>query len=100
MITIDTSKEIELDWTAKGSARKAQNILNLINTWRYDVAYNRVMGLNPDILDKPFSIASALYIADIYRLIQEYEPGVVVKSVQITKIDPGGNIEALVVIEE
>jgi hypothetical protein len=100
MITIETSQEVQLDWTAKGSARKAQNVLNLINTWRYDVAYNRVMGLNPEILDKPFSVAAALYAADIYRLIQEYQPDVVIKDVQIKGIDPGGNIEALVVIEE
>ncbi|WP_041272382.1 hypothetical protein [Desulfitobacterium hafniense] len=100
MITIDTSQvQVQLDWSAKGSKRKAQNVLNLINTWRYDVAYNRVMGLNPDILEKPFPIASALYVADIYRLIHEYQPDVTVKDVQIKSIDPNGNIEAVVVIE-
>lgn len=99
MITIDTSLEVNLDWTAKGSQRKAQNVLNLINTWRYEVAYNRTMGLNPAILDKPFQAAKSLYVADIYRLIQDYQPDVTIKEVAVKSIDNEGNIDAMVVIE-
>lgn len=99
MITIDTSQEMRLDWAARGSQRRAQNVLNLITTWRYEVAYNRIMGLNPEILDKPLAIAAAMYTADVYRLIQEYEPGVRVKSVKVNSITSDGEIDAEVVIE-
>lgn len=99
MTIIDTSQGIAFDWTAKGGDRRAQNVLNLITTWRYEVAYNRVMGLNPEILDKPPAVAAAMYTAEVYRLIQEYEPGVVVKSVKVRGITPDGEIDAEVVIE-
>jgi len=96
---IDTSQEVQLDWTAKGIDRRLQNFINLISTWRYDVAYNRVMGLNPAIVDKPPSIAAALYTADIYRLAQDYAPNVTVKSVNFKGITSDGDIDAEVVIE-
>ena len=99
MITIDTSLGINLDWTAKGAQRKAQNVLNLLNTWRYEVAYNRIMGLNPEMVDKPAPIAAALYTADVYRLVQDYAPGVTVKSVNFKGINEDGQIDAEVVIE-
>ena len=99
MIIIDTSLGIKLDWTAKGAERKAQNVLNLLNTWRYDVAYNRIMGLNPELLDKPAPITAALYTADVYRLVQEYQPDVTVTSVTVKGIRENGQIDAEVVIE-
>lgn len=97
--TIDTSQGVTLDWSAKGSQRKAQNVMNLLNTWRYDVAYNRVMGLNPKMVDKPAPIMAALYTADVYRLVQEYQPNVTVKSVKVRGVNENGQIDAEVVIE-
>lgn len=97
--TIDTTQEINLNWAAKGGQRKAQNVLNLLNTWRYEVAYNRIMGMNPGMVDKPAPIAAALYTADVYRLIQEYQPDVTVKSVNVRGINEDGQIDAEVVIE-
>lgn len=97
--TIDTSQEVNLDWSSQGSDRKVRNIRNLLNTWRYEVAYNRIMGLNPDIPDKPAGIAAALYAAEVYRLIQDYQPDVIIKSVTYNGIDSEGNVDALVVLE-
>ncbi len=97
--TLETISTVNLDWSAKGINRKAQNVFNLINTWRYEVAYDRTLGLNPAIVDKPLQIAKALYVADIYRLIQDYQPDVTVKEVTINSIDNEGNIDAVVVIE-
>ncbi|EGW39156.1 hypothetical protein [Desulfosporosinus sp. OT] len=97
--TIDTSEGINLDWTAKGVQRKVQNFVNLISTWRYDVAYNRIMGINPVLIDKPASLAAALYTADVYRLAQDYAPDVTIKSVNVKGISSDGDIDAEVVIE-
>lgn len=96
--TIDTSK-VNLDWTAKGANRAVQNFANLISTWRYEVAYNRIIGLNPGIIDKPAPLAAALYTADVYRLAQDYAPTITVKSVKYKGITSDGNIDAEVVIE-
>jgi len=96
--TIVTS-QVDLDWSAKGGQRRVQNIRNLLNTWRYDIAYNRIMGLNPDMIDKPTPIMAALYTADVYRLVQEYQPDVTVKSVTVKGIGAEGQIDAEVVIE-
>jgi len=97
--TIDTSRDVNIDWIAKGIDRKVQNFINLISTWRYDIAYNRIMGLNPSIVDKPPSIAAALYTADVYRLAAEYAPEITVKSVTVKGITIDGDIDAEVVIE-
>jgi len=99
IIEIDTSKPVQLNWDASGIERIAQNVRNLISTWRYEVAYNRTLGIDTSILDKPADVAAALYIAEIYRLISDYEPRATVKEVQITGINDEGNMQFRVVIE-
>lgn len=98
-VVIDTSGKNNLNWGATGLERKAQNVLNLINTWRYEVAYNRTLGINPDVLDKPAPLAAALYTAEVQRIIQDNEPGIKIKSIDINGISSDGNIDAVVVIE-
>jgi len=90
---------INLDWTATGNARKIQNVLNLISTWRYEVGYDRTKGLDPTILDRPALEAKAMYTAEIYRLIQTYATDVTLKNVNVSAISSEGDIEAKVVIE-
>lgn len=96
---IDTSLPSSLNWNATEDERVIQNIRNLISTWRYEVAYDRTKGLNPKILDMPAGAAQALYISEIYRLIQTYEPGVKVKNVKLIAINPDGQIIVKVVVE-
>ncbi|WP_069997746.1 hypothetical protein [Cellulosilyticum sp. I15G10I2] len=96
---IDTSQEFKLDWTAKDTQRTLQNVRNLISTWRYEVAYDRTKGLDPNILDMPFDDAVALYVAEVYRLIETYEPNATVQSVTPIGLDSFGNISLKVVIE-
>lgn len=98
IITINTQGSA-LDWAARGVNRIAQNVLNLISTWRYEVAYNRTLGIDPSIIDKPAPVAAALYTAEVYKLVQEYEPRARVSSVRYNGITPDGNIDAEVVIE-
>lgn len=98
--TINTSSNVvNLDWSAKGIPRKVQNFINLISTWRYEVAYNRILGINPLIIEKPAPIAAALYASEVYRLAQDYAPDITVRSVNFKGVTPDGNIDAEVVIE-
>lgn len=97
--TINTENTVKLNWAAKGAERIIQNVWNLINTWKYEVAYHRTMGMNTAFLDKPYDTASALYISEVYRIISTYEPRAEVKNVKVSGIDNEGNIGFKVVIE-
>jgi len=96
---LDTSQNVDLNWAAKDDERIAQNILNLLRTWRYEVGFDRTRGLDPAILDKPMSEAVALYTAEIYRLVADYEPRAMLKSVTFSGADDEGNLQVKVVVE-
>ncbi|WP_207642818.1 hypothetical protein [Niameybacter massiliensis] len=96
---IDTLQRNDLNWNAKGVERKLQNIRTLLNTWRYEVAYDRTKGLDPSILDLPKDEAIALYISEVYRMIETYEEDVVIKSVKFISIDEEGHMAFKVVVE-
>lgn len=97
--TIDTSKQVNINWNSTGKDRIIQNVTNLINTFRYEIAYSREKGIDPDLLDKPADIMAAGYIAEVYRVIEEYESRVNVVSVDISGVDDEGNMQFKVVIE-
>jgi len=96
---IVTSQDMQLDWSAKGAQRIVQNVANLIRTFWYEVAYNRLLGINPDILERSPEETFALYTAEVYRVVSTFEPRATVKSVEPISIDQEGNIRAKVVIE-
>jgi len=97
--TINTSRPLQLNFGAKGNERILQNVYNLINTFRYEVAYNRTLGIDPAIFDKPLDTAITLYTAEVFRIVSDYEPRAEVKSVNFTGIDTDGNMEFEVVVE-
>jgi len=96
---IDTTKTTSLAWDAKGDTRVVQNVANLINTFQYEVAYNRLLGISPDIIDQNAEEALALFAAEVYRVVSTFEPRATVVSVEPISIDKEGNIAARVVIE-
>lgn len=98
-VIIDTSAQHSLNWAAKGVERIAQNILNLITTWRYEISYDRTKGLDTSISDKPANIAASMYIAEIYRLIDTYEPRATVKEVISLGVDNDGKMQFQVVVD-
>lgn len=98
-LVIDTGKPTALNWAAKGAERIAQNVLSLLSTWRYEVAYDRTMGLHPGILDMPADKASALFIAEAHRIIPFYEPRAIIKEIQFLGVDDDGQMQHRVVIE-
>jgi phage baseplate assembly protein W len=97
--TIDTSEEINIDWSATGKERIVQNVRNLISTAMYEVSYSRKKGIDSSLFDKPSNIASSLYISEIYRVVDEYESRATVKSVTYLGVNYEGHMEFKVVID-
>lgn len=95
--TINTS-DSAINWTARDKERVVQNIKNLLSTRRYEIAYDRTLGIDPSIIDKPITQAQPLYVAEIYRIITDYEPRARIRSVTVTA-DAEGNMQVEVVIE-
>lgn len=96
---IDTLNPSALNWRASGNERIIRNVLNLIRTFRYDVGYDRTRGIDPSVVDKPLEEAAMVYISEIYRVVELYEPRVTVKEVRFTGADTEGNMQFRVVIE-
>lgn len=89
-----------INWNAIGHERIIQNIVNILNTIRYEVAYDRVMGRNPNNLDKNFKEVESLLIAETYDLIEEYEPRAKIENIFISQLKTGEiNIEVVIEIE-
>lgn len=51
-----------------------QNVGTLLDTLRYTVPYDRLLGINPEYLDEPTPITRARLTADIIEAIERYEP--------------------------
>lgn len=96
-IDSDSSK---INWNAKGHERIIQNVVNILNTVRYEVAYDRVMGRDTNHLDKNFNEIKSLLIAETYDLIEEYEPRAKIENVHINQLETGEvNIKVVIEIE-
>lgn len=98
-VIIDTSNQFKLNWTVKGFERIIQNVFNLLNIWRYEVTYDRTLGLDTSLIDLPVDLASAKYIAEVYRIVPLYEPRANVIEVKYLGVDTDGQMQFRVVIE-
>ena len=87
-----------IDWTAKGTQRITQNVLNLINTYKYEIAYNRVLGLSASLVDKPSNYTIQMLQSEIFELVSRFEPRATVKDVEIFANELG-DITVKVVID-
>jgi phage baseplate assembly protein W len=96
--TIDSSQK-GINWSAKGAERIIQNIKNLLGTSKYEVAYDRTLGLSRDIIDMPLQKAIAKATTEIIDLISNREPRVVIKEVKYAGADNDGNIQFKVVVD-
>lgn len=100
MIYNISSNNSFINWNAKGDERILQNVRNILNTMRYEVAYDRVMGRDTKLLDKPMELVESSIIAETYELIEEYEPRAKVIDVTIEKFQNGeSNIKVVLEIE-
>lgn len=98
-ITIDSTNPITLDWCAKGKERIIQNIHNILNTYKYEVAYNREFGISPDVIDTDIETMKGIIMDDLYENISKYEPRATLKSVDVQDVTSDGTVVAVVKIE-
>lgn len=86
----------ELNWNAKGQERILQNVINILNTYRYEVAFDRVFGRNTDNIDRPNNEVIQNLIAETYELIEQYEPRAKVVEVNIYMNEEGEPVTKVV----
>lgn len=98
-VEINTSENPPIDWGATGAAEIVQNVYTLVKTYRYEVAYDRTLGISPEFVDLPEPEAVPLITAELYRIIDEREPRATVEDVTYLGIDEQGNMQFKVVID-
>ncbi len=99
MITTIDSSNMELTWGTKGNSRIIQNIANLLKTRKYEVAYDRTLGLSGNFTDKPADQAVALATAEIADMLSQSEPRAALIEVLYDGADIEGNMRLKVVID-
>ena len=101
ILTIDTADHgNKLPWfEAKGTDRIIQNIKNIVNTYKCEVAYMRGFGMSPDAIDKDVETMRGIITEDLLDNIKEYEPRATLVSVEVTEITEDGGVIAVVQIE-
>lgn len=98
-ITIDTGSSYAPDWAATGAARVCQNVRNLLGLLRYNVAYNRTLGLPVELTDLPLQEVTAQYAAEAAQLIEDNEPRASIVSVTRKGVTDEGEIIFEVVMD-
>lgn len=68
---------------AKGNGDPAQCVGNLLRIIRGEVPFERLKGLDPRLIDRPSSTAAQELAADAEWLIENYEPRVNLKNVDL-----------------
>lgn len=87
-----------IDWGSKGMARRIQNINNALNTYRYEVAYDRTFGRDPANNDLPTDKFIQAVVAETYELISDVDPNA--RAIEVTPVmDEFGELNLKVVIE-
>ena len=75
---------------ANGNGTPEQCVDNLLKTFRGEVAYDRIKGLNPRTIDRPISDSRVHIMQDADWLIGTYEPRVTVESINVTTAEETG----------
>lgn len=70
---------------ASGNGNVAVCVHNLLRTFRGEVPYERVKGLDPRMIDKPMETVKLELQQDARWLLETYEPRAVVESINITQ---------------
>ena len=73
---------------------------NLLKITRGEVPYERVKGLDPRMIDRPYGIAEAEVQHDAEWLLETYEPRVGVNAINIAPADASGGFEITADINE
>lgn len=70
----------------KGNSNVMVCIGNILRTVRGEVPYERLMGINPYIIDMPSKYAAVDMTEDVEWLISTYEPRANLKSVELQSL--------------
>jgi hypothetical protein len=74
---------------------------NLLRIFRGEVPYERVKGLDPRIIDRPFLTADAQLRQDADWLVENYEPRAEIINLSVDQVDtPAGGFTVTAEIEE
>ncbi|MCC3379892.1 GPW/gp25 family protein [Paenibacillus farraposensis] len=88
---------------ATTEAELRQNLFTLLTTWRGSVVLNRRFGFDPGALDEPTEVSKALITSQIYELVGEYEPRILIQEIQFVDLldDPdNGRLIPVIYFEE
>lgn len=96
---IETGGAKAINWAAKGTDRVLQNVINIVQTFKYEVAHDRTMGIDSKVLHMPADKSMALVTNEIVNQISIREPRAKVKGVRYAGIDSLGNMQYKVVVE-
>ena len=72
---------------ASGNGTVKQCVTNLLKTWRGEVPYERVKGLDPRMIDKPLATVQPQVQQDAHWLLETYEPRTDVERVTAESAD-------------
>ncbi len=92
------SGEGGINWNATGDDRIAQNVRNLINTYRYEIPYHRTMGIPGSLIDRPGPALMEIARVEIAQMLAVYEPRANVEDVQC-EMDEDGNVTVVVILK-
>ncbi len=86
---------------AKGNGAPQVCVNNLLRTFRGEVPYERVKGLDPRIIDRPIAAADAQLRQDADWLVDTYEPRAAILNLSVEQADtPVGGFTVTAEIEE
>lgn len=99
IVTIDSETNAALNWSAKGTERTVQNVLNIIRTYKGEVAYNRSLGISSEIIDKPIDEVRAILAEDLASNIEQNVSDVRIIALSVDEVTGAGDISIKVTIE-
>lgn len=73
--------------------RIQKNVRNLLQIRKGEIPMNRIAGVNPDIIDKPFELIDSEIYTDIVDMIEENEPRAVVDIDDVSESEEGTILE-------
>lgn len=71
----------------KGNGNSAVCVLNLLRTWRGEVPYERLKGVDTSLIDRPSGVARPAMEADAVWVVNTYEPRVTANDAVTAALD-------------
>lgn len=89
----------QINWSAKGTDRVLQNVMNLLKTKMYEVPFLRYMGIDPDLVDKRQQEVEIDLRINVKEMIETYEPRATFIDLTIEGVDGNGDLIYYVEVE-